>query len=355
MKIPFPLRRLTRFVACTAALLLIGFARAGVEPKILTFMPSDFNGDGHADILWRHAGSGWVHRMLMLDFTIAQADTVYVEPDAAWKIVGTGDFNGDGKTDVLWHHATTGHVYMMLFDYNGRPTPSSGHFVYHEPDTDWKIVDTSDLDGDGFADILWWHATSGRVYALLMRGILVEREGDVHRAPDTAWRIVAVGRFDSPGEGRQLLWRHRVSGEVYLQRITYTGGAFSQWGQTVYFEPDPAWRIVSAPDLDGDRRADILWRNEDTGQVYGMLMLGGYIKAQGTVYVEPDTAWDVVATYDYDLDSRADLLWRNALDGRVFMMRMNGLAIAAAATIYAEPDPAWEVMGPPQYARHREP
>ena len=190
------LRNLLAAVALVAALLPLP-CLAG--PKIITYLPSDFNGDGHADILWHNEVSGDVYRMLMWGPAIQDGALVYSEPDTAWKIVGTGDFNADGKTDVLWRNESTGYVYMMLFDWSGEP--GGGFFVYHEPDPDWKIVAVADLDGDVFADILWWHAGTGRVYALLMRGILVEREGEVYQEPDTNWKIAAVGRFDAPGEG----------------------------------------------------------------------------------------------------------------------------------------------------------
>ena len=59
----------------------------------------DFNGDGTADLLWRHT-SGAVAIWLMngpTPVSVASAGSV----PADWTIVGFWDFNGDGKTDIL--------------------------------------------------------------------------------------------------------------------------------------------------------------------------------------------------------------------------------------------------------------
>jgi hypothetical protein len=82
-----------------------------------------------------------------------------------------------------------------------------------------------------------------------------------------------------------------------------------------------------------------------------MLMDGPIIRSQGSIYREPNTAWKIVAQGDYNGDGKADLLWRNESTGQVYMMLMNGLAISSQAMVYTEPDTAWKVMGPYEYAR----
>ncbi len=116
-------------------------------------------------------------------------------------------------------------------------------------------------------------------------------------------------------------------------------------------EPDSAWKIVYTPDLDGDGRADILWWNSTTGQVYAMLMNGASIASQGLVYAEPNLAWKIVAQGDYNGDGKADLLWRNDSTGQVYMMLMNGLSIASQGMVYTEPNSAWDLLGPGYYGQ----
>jgi hypothetical protein len=58
-----------------------------------------------------------------------------------------------------------------------------------------------------------------------------------------------------------------------------------------------------------------------------------------------------VAQGDYNGDGKADLLWRNDATGQVYMVNMNGLGILSQAVVYTEPNPAWKILGPAEYAR----
>jgi hypothetical protein len=169
-----------------------------------------------------------------------------------------------------------------------------------------------------------------------------------------------------------------------------------------YTEANPAWKIVATPDLDGDGKADLLWWNSSTGQVYAMIMNGPTITAQGFVYTEPNTAWQIastgdftgsgkqnqlvwrnsstgqiylmtvgvsgstftqsgqmiytstlsykiVATHDFNGDGRDDILWRNDLSGDIYLMLMNGPTIAFEGVIYHEPNLAWKIVAAGDY------
>jgi hypothetical protein len=82
-----------------------------------------------------------------------------------------------------------------------------------------------------------------------------------------------------------------------------------------------------------------------------MLMNGAAIGPQGVVYTEPNLAWKIVAQGDYNGDGKADLLWRNETTGQVYMMLMNGLGIASQTMVYQEANTAWKLLGPWEYAQ----
>ena len=63
----------------------------------------DFNGDGKADILWRHS-DGMPAIWLMNGTSVSSNASIGAVPMPTGRIVGTGDFNGDGKADILWRH-----------------------------------------------------------------------------------------------------------------------------------------------------------------------------------------------------------------------------------------------------------
>jgi hypothetical protein len=73
----------------------------------------DFNGDGRADILWRHA-SGALY-IWFLDGTSIIGAGLLGGATNDWVIDGVGDFNGDGRADILWRHSS-GALYVWLLD-----------------------------------------------------------------------------------------------------------------------------------------------------------------------------------------------------------------------------------------------
>ncbi len=303
-----------------------------------------------AQLLWRNYGNGDVYRMNVNALAVLGGAVVYKESLLPWKVVGTGDMDGDGVADLLYRHDTNGEVYVITLTTAG--TVSGKAKIHTEPNAQWRIVHTPDLDGDGRDDLLWWNASTGQVYAMLLQGTTVKAQGFVYTESNTAWRIVAVGDFAGSGRKNQLLWRNVTTGQVYLQTVAHSGnGAFTQSGQMIYQEANTAWKILGAPDLDGNGRSDILWRNSTTGQVYAMLMNGAAIASQGMLYTEPNTTWKIVGWTDLNGDGRADLLWRNDTTGQVYVVLLNGLAIGSQGMLYTEPNADWKILGPWQYAQ----
>jgi peptidyl-Asp metalloendopeptidase len=309
---------------------------------------TDVNKDGKSDLLWRNAESGIVYRFFMSGLALGEGGVVYTEKDPDWMVVADADFNGDGVVDLLWRNRKTGLVFMTILSAEG--TVAASGPVYHEPNTAWRIVQTPDLDGDGKADLLYWNATTGQLFAVLMDGLTAGARGIVHTERDTEWRVAAVGDFAGSGKRNQLIYHHRASGQVYLMTVSVASGRFSQSGTLIHQEPDTAWKIMGAADFNGDGKTDLLWRNETTGDICGMLMTAGPLTFKAMVYPDPDPAWHIVAQGDYNGDGKADLLWRQRKSGQVLVMLMDGLAIAAQGVVYKEPNITWRVLGPSEYA-----
>src|SRR5690606_41707046 len=66
----------------------------------------DFDGDGEADIFWRHASSG--KNTVWYSGDRDNRKSLRGVSDARRKEVAVGDFNGDGKDDVFWRHSGNG-------------------------------------------------------------------------------------------------------------------------------------------------------------------------------------------------------------------------------------------------------
>src|SRR2546427_13146167 len=88
----------------------------------------------------------------MNGLAIASSTPGFTVADPNWKVEGVGDFNGDGKADVLWRHALSGEGYVWLM--NGAAIAASGS-LGTVPDLDWKVERAGGSDGVGKVERLW--------------------------------------------------------------------------------------------------------------------------------------------------------------------------------------------------------
>jgi len=269
---------------------------------------SDFNGDGEADALWRNS-DGTLVDWTMTGTAVASSGVlgiggVAVKPDASWTIAGTGDFDGDSHADILWRGADgTLSTWFM----NGANIQSSGVVtsggVAIRPDASWSVAGIGDFNGDNRRDVLWRNA-SGEVTAWFMNGSTIAGGGDLTLGgtavrPDASWSVAGIGDFNHDGYS-DVLWR-RTDGslaEWLMNGTAITGGGTITSGG-VAVTPDASWHVVELGDFNGDSNTDILWRS-DSGAMAEWLMNGSAIvssvtPASGAVPVSPDPTWSTQA------------------------------------------------------------
>jgi beta-glucanase (GH16 family) len=143
--------------------------------------PSDFNGDGHSDILWQNT-SGQASIWEMNGTNVISQGNVGANPGPSWKAIGTGDFNGDGHSDILWQN-TSGQI--SIWEMNGTNVISEAN-VGANPGPSWKAIGTGDFNGDGHSDILLQN-TSGQASIWEMNGTNVISEANVGANPGPSW------------------------------------------------------------------------------------------------------------------------------------------------------------------------
>jgi len=257
---------------------------------------ADFNFDGRADLVWQH-DDGRISSWLMNG--IQKMSGSLTDPgsvaDTHWKIVGTWDPNGDGSTDILWRHQTQG--WLSNWTMNGEQLVGGAYLSPSQvTDASWMVVGTGDFNQDGHPDILWQHATEGWISVWLMHGttLMDGRLLSPSRVADTNWKIVGSGDFN--GDGRaDIVWQHQTTGEtsVWIMNGTtlVSGTLLAPAGVG-----DTNWKIKAVTDLNGDGQPDLVWQNTATGYLAAWLM-NGTVRADG-IYLTPaqvmDTGWHIV-------------------------------------------------------------
>jgi hypothetical protein len=301
----------------------------------------DFNADGRADVVWRNGTTGETY-LYPMDARQILAGEGYLRgvADLHWNIAGVGDFDGDGKADLLWRHSATGENYVYFM--NGTAIAAEG-YVRTVPDTAWKVSGIGDLNNDGRDDILWRNATTGENYIYLLDGLVIAGEGYIRTVSNLAWKVAGVGDTDGDGNA-DIVWRNVTTGENYLYPMSGT----SILGGEGYLRTvsDASWKIAAVGDFNGDGTADLFWRHSVSGQNYlyplnGRAILG----SEGYTRTVADLEWQVAMAADFNNDGRADVLWRNAATGENYLYLMDGTVILPAEGFIRTVDnSSWQVL-----------
>jgi Zn-dependent metalloprotease len=105
------------------------------------------------------------------------------------------------------------------------------------------------------------------------------------------------------------------------------------------------WIMTGIGDLNGDERADLVWRDTATGDVAAWLMDGLNTPTKGVYAGRPTAAWVIKGVGDLNGDGKADLVWRNTVGGPVAGWLMDGLNAPSKGVIPGAPTAAWVIKG----------
>lgn len=238
-------------------------------------------------LLWRHATEGWLAFWEMDGITLTSTSSVSINrmTAAAWRIAGMGDLNGDGSRDIVWQNSDGRLAAWLLV---GNQVTYAGLLsVTTVGNSGWEIRGAGDTNGDGKADLIWQNVNDGRLAVWYMNGTQVTATMalSIDRMPTANWQIRAIG--DTNGDGRaDILWHKSDTGELAVWGlngwIVVTTSRLSIGTMT-----DINWKIVGAEDVNGDRRADILWQHS-TGTLATWYLNGSTVTA--TLKLNPDRA-----------------------------------------------------------------
>ncbi len=153
----------------------------------------DFDGDEHADIVWRNMSDGQFAIWRMDGhWRVGEETPGPQDPTLFSRIQAIGDFDGNLRSDILFRDGDG--VLDIWFDGESEGFGGPSYDNKHEPVSDpaWKVVGVGDFDRDRREDILWRHS-SGQLAIWLLGG--VRFIGDLYPgAPDNGWQIQGLSR-----------------------------------------------------------------------------------------------------------------------------------------------------------------
>ena len=272
-------------------------------------LSADFDGDGETDLLWR-APDGAYYVTLMNGLAVRSAAKL-LDGGSGWEVSDKADFNGDGRSDLVWRHSSGAYGAWLM---NGT-TPLDGGVI--SPPAPGAVATLfADFDGDGRTDITWI-TSDGRMDVTLMSGLSYTSTAML-LGPGSGWRPTLAADLDGDGKA-DLVFEH-------------TDGSHAAWlmdgiaikGVGLLLGAGTGWTARFAADLDGDGMADLLWSHTDGS--WGAWLMSGISARDGKLLVGAHSGWSMVAAADFSGDGKADLLWRDG-SGQYAIWTMDGLGI----------------------------
>jgi hypothetical protein len=161
---------------------------------------------------------------------------------------------------------------------------------------------------------------------------------------DNSWTIQGVGDFNGDGKA-DILWRNNVTGQV-SEWLSKAGAGYSGFTAPILATVDSSWKIQGVGDFNGDGLSDILWRNANGDVALWLTNAGAPVTALDLGVI--DNSWTIQGVGDFNGDGKADIVWRNS-NGQVSeWLSKPGVGYAGfTGPILATVDPSWVIQGVP--------
>jgi hypothetical protein len=287
----------------------------------------------------------------------------------------TSDLDGDGVSNLDEYLAETDLQDSLSFPEVDEPSESQAidtdgdglsDIAENEIGTDPLLIDT---DGDGMSDFDEFISGSDPLFGIDTDSDGLDDRHEIELGTDPAIADTDSDGFndfyeysfgtdplnsqskpqvinnvakDVDGDGRaDILWRNTQTGQNWLWTMNGLSILQSSGINTI---ADSAWHMVGRGDFDGDGKSDILWRHSTTGRNYIYLMDGFTIKQQGELNYVRDNAWQVAKVADLDGDGKDDILWRHMSKGDTWIYLMDGLSARVSKASLSISDLNWKIV-----------
>ena len=316
-------------------------------------------------IVWHNSATGETQIWFMNAEHVLGRETVVDEAGAAaligppWSIVSTTDASAERQWQLAWHNSATNETQIWFMDAERlvrRRTVlgQDGTVAFVGPP--WRITGTEDTQ----THIVWHNNTTNETQIWFLDDSRVVRRGTVlgeDGAPafvGPPWRIVATSNADGDGL-LQIVWHNSATNET---QIWFMNDALVMGRGTVLDESGapafvgPPWTIVGAGDLDGNGRPDLVWHNSATNETQIWFMNGEHVARRGTVLDETGAPalvgppWRIVTTGDVAADGQPEIVWHNSATNETQIWFMSAEHVIRRGTVLGETG-APALVGPP--------
>ena len=281
---------------------------------IATSVPKDANNDGLSDFIFQNS-AGQLYEWLLdgTGYTVNLSNGAGLKAGQTpkffypgglgdWRLVARTDVNNDGIPDLIFQNSV-GQIYVWFLDGTGNAinfstgaglkTGLGTKYLYAGGLGDWRVVACTDVNGDGFPDLVFQN-NAGQLYVWFLDGSANTINFSTGAGLKTGlapkflypgglgdWRVAAC--TDMNGDGFPDLVFQNNAGQLYVwfldgsaSTINFSTSAGLRAGMAPTFLYGAGlgdWRVFACTDLNGDGIPDLIFQN-NAGQIIAWFLDG---------------------------------------------------------------------------------
>lgn len=210
-----------------------------------------------------------------------------------------------------WRAGLAGFGGARLFD---TPAPGGG----------WYVAANGDTDSDTRWELLW-HNPQGElaIWEMSSEGVVHLTNAFIINAPlaPRPWRPIAYHHFNNDSHA-DILWHNEQTGQLAIWNLSNSVNSATLVTAQLLDLPIPGsdWRVVTVRRVNGDTSPDIVWQQRSTGRLAVWYMNGLTLAENGAVLLDTPavgTAWEAADLEDLNADGTLDVIWRNTSNSQI--------------------------------------
>lgn len=248
------------------------------------------------------------------------------ETSGNWTLAGSADLDNDCDADMVWRNGNQVKVWIME---NGAPADKV--VIDDSFSATWDILAVDDFDGNGTADILVGKPASEKLRVWSMNGSTVTSNKAVAMGSFKLAKHALVTTGDINGDGKaDIVWRRVSDGDV---RGWAMNGSTIEQSSLIANDYSKTWEAVGGGDINGDGVTDVVFRSKSSGKVRLCCLKDDFSIEDQSTY-EGITNSSLAACTDIDGNGCDDLVWRKETStGKLVRWAMSPSGPSSSKTI----------------------